>query len=306
MTTRGEVLGAITFVSSQSGRRFDEDDLQLAEDLARRAAVSLDTARLYKERANVAHTLQESLLPPHLPEIEGFDLAARYTAAGEGNEVGGDFYDVFAVGPREWGVVIGDVCGKGADAAALTALVRYTIRALATRDREPSEVLELVNDAILRQRSDNRFCTAAYARLSLDAEGGAAVTYANGGHPLPVVMRADGSAEPFGVPGTLLGVVRDPELIDQRLHIGPGDGLVLYTDGVTEAQAPDLLLEPRDVARMVDGCSSCDASETARRIEEAVLDEDRRSPQDDIAIVVVRALSVQEAPLGAEARFSAH
>jgi serine phosphatase RsbU (regulator of sigma subunit) len=203
-------------------------------------------------------------------------------------------------------MVIGDVCGKGADAAALTALVRYTIRALATRDREPSEVLELVNAAILRQRSDNRFCTAAYARLTLDPEGGADVTFANGGHPLPVVMRAGGSAEPVGLPGTLLGVVPDPGLVDQHLHIAPGEGLVLYTDGVTEAQAPDILLEPRDVARMVGEWRMCDASETARRIEQAVLHEDRRSTQDDIAILVVRALSARETALGAEARFSAH
>jgi PAS domain S-box-containing protein len=306
MTTRGRVLGAISFVNSASKQRFDADDLLLAEDLARRAALSVDTARLYSERTYIARALQESLLPPQLPEIEGFDIAARYTAAGEGNEVGGDFYDVFPVGPREWGVVIGDVCGKGADAAALTALVRYTIRAVATAEREPSEVLELVNEAILRQRSDNRFCTGSYARLALDEEGGATVTFANGGHPLPVVMRADGSSEPFGASGTLLGIVPDPELTDERLRLAPGDGIVFYTDGVTEAAAPDVLLEPRDVARMVDACPEGDSSDVARCIEEAVLDEGRPTPQDDIAILVVRALSAEEAPIGARARFSAH
>src|SRR3954447_12015806 len=127
MKKRGRILGAISLVATESGRRFDEDDLRLAEDLARRAAVAVETSRLYTERTNIARTLQESLLPPELPEIDGFDIAARYTAAGAGNEVGGDFYDVFEVGPAEWAVVIGDVCGKGAEAASLTALVPHQI-----------------------------------------------------------------------------------------------------------------------------------------------------------------------------------
>jgi serine phosphatase RsbU (regulator of sigma subunit) len=307
MRTRGRILGAITLVTGQ--RSFDADDLLLAEDLGRRAAVAVETSRLYTERATIARTLQESLLPPRLPEIEGFDIAARYRAAGAGNEVGGDFYDVFELAPSEWGVVIGDVCGKGADAASLTALVRYTIRALANPERTPSEVLALVNQAILRQRSDNRFCTVAMLRLTLNPGGGGArVTFSNGGHPLPLMMRADGTAEPFGLPGTLLGVVPDPDLSDHSFEIGQGEGLVLYTDGVTEAKAPTVLLEPPDLARLVEGCPLTGAAEMARCIEEAVLDKEQRTPQDDIAILVVRALSAEESVVargGATARFSA-
>ena len=121
------------FVSAESGRRFDDDDVLLAEDLARRAAVAVDNARLYSERAQIARTLQDSLLPPQLPTIPGVEVAARYVAAGEGIEVGGDFYDLFDLGTGDWSVVMGDVCGKGADAAALTALARYTLRATADR-----------------------------------------------------------------------------------------------------------------------------------------------------------------------------
>jgi serine phosphatase RsbU (regulator of sigma subunit) len=306
MRTRGRILGAITFATGQ--RRFGEEDLRLAEDLGRRAAVAVETSRLYTERATVARTLQESLLPPQLPEIDGFDLAARYTAAGAGSEVGGDFYDVFELGPSEWAVVIGDVCGKGADAASLTALVRYTIRALATPQREPSDVLALVNQAILRQRSDNRFCTVAMLRLSLNPDGGARVTFSNGGHPLPLLMRADGSAEPFGLPGTLLGVVPDPDLSHQAFEIAPGDSLVLYTDGVTEARAPTVLLEPPDLARLVERCPLNGAADMARCIEESVLDKEQTVPQDDIAILVVRALGAEETAVArgaAAARFSA-
>jgi hypothetical protein len=308
MRTHGRVVGAISFISTDPDRRFDEEDVSLAEDLGRRAAVAVETSRLYTERAAIARTLQESLLPPALPEIRGFDVAARYTAAGEGSEVGGDFYDVFEVAPSVWAAVIGDVCGKGADAAALTALVRYTIRALATGGRRPSEVLELVNEAIIRQRSDQRFCTVALAQLAVRDDGGAHVTFSNGGHPLPLVMRANGTAEPFGLPGTLLGVVPDPGLSDQHIELAPGDRLVLYTDGVTEARAPDVLLEPKDLARVAERCPPGDAAATAHCLERSVRAEEPGLPQDDIAILVVHALSRDETAAvqgGAADRFSA-
>ena len=308
MKTRGRILGAISLVATEAGRRFGEDDLRLAEDLARRAAIAVETSQLYTERATVARTLQQSLLPPQLPEIDGFDIAARYTAAGAGNQVGGDFYDLFEIGPSEWAVVIGDVCGKGAEAASLTALVRYTIRALATSDRDPSEVLEMVNDAILRQRADRRFCTVAVAKLGLAPDGGATVTFANGGHPLPLVLRADGTAASFGNPGTLLGVLPDPDFADETIEIGPGEGLVMYTDGVTEAKAPSVLLEPEDLARVVEKCPPEPAAELARCIEESMFEEDQGPPQDDIAILVLRALATGDPARsrdGAAARFSA-
>ena len=124
-----------------SGRRFDEQDLELAQELARRCATAIDNARLYRERAYIARTLQQSLLPVELPEIPGIETAARFRPTGEGNEVGGDFYDVFETGDRGWTVVMGDVCGKGPDAAAVTALARYTLRAAAMRERLPSRSL---------------------------------------------------------------------------------------------------------------------------------------------------------------------
>ena len=131
MISRDRMLGTITFVSAESGRRFTTDDVTLAEDLARRAAVASTTRACTQERAQIARTLQESLLPPQLPTIPGVEVAARYLAAGEGIDVGGDFYDLFDSGSGDWSIVMGDVCGKGADAAALTALARYTLRATA-------------------------------------------------------------------------------------------------------------------------------------------------------------------------------
>jgi PAS domain S-box-containing protein len=137
MTTRGRTLGALTFVTGRSGRRFDEQDAELAQELARRCATAIENARLYTDRSYIARTLQQSLLPVELPDIPGVEAAARFRPTGEGNEVGGDFYDMFETGNRGWAVVMGDVCGKGPDAAAVTALARYTLRAAAMRERSP-------------------------------------------------------------------------------------------------------------------------------------------------------------------------
>ena len=141
------------------------EDLSLAEDLARRAGQAIENARLYEERDHIAHTLQQSLLPPELPDISGVELAARYLPAGEGNEVGGDFYDVFETGSGSWGVAIGDVCGKGAVAAAVMGLARYTLRAAAMREDRPSRILQTLNEAVMRQTTDGRFITVCYARV---------------------------------------------------------------------------------------------------------------------------------------------
>ena len=217
MTTRGRTLGALTWVNGRSGRRFDEQDVELAQELARRCATAIDNARLYSDRAYIARTLQQSLLPVELPDIPGIETAARFRPTGEGNEVGGDFYDVFETGNRGWTVVMGDVCGKGPDAAAVTALARYTLRAAAMREKLPSRSLCLLNEALLRQRDDRRFCTVAYAYLE-KLDRGARAGISTGGHPLPLVLRADGSVEPVGAPGTLLGIVPDPNLEDHTGH----------------------------------------------------------------------------------------
>ncbi len=289
MISRSRMLGTITFVSSESGRQFTEDDVRFAEDVARRAGIAVDNARLYSERAQIARTLQESLLPPRLPTIPHFEVAARYLAAGEGIEVGGDFYDLFDADNGDWSIVMGDVCGKGADAAALTALARYTLRATARDDAAPSAVLQTLNDAVLRQRGDGRFITVAYGRLTPpNGEGAALLTLATGGHPAPILLRRDGRAKPVGRPGTLLGVVTDPTLSDQTVELRPGDTLFLYTDGVTEAYAPDHLLEVEDVARIVEDCAGLDAADLVKCVEDRVRALGSGPPGDDIAMLALR------------------
>jgi serine phosphatase RsbU (regulator of sigma subunit) len=200
-------------------------------------SVAVENAQRYARERVIAQTLQGSLLPPSLPEIPGLELAARFNAAGDGIEVGGDFYDVFRAGEDEWCMVIGDVCGKGPEAAALTALTRYTIRAGALHERHPSRVLGLLNEAMLEQRHDGRFATVLYLRLIVGPGGRVRVVAASGGHPLPLLLRADGRVDAVGAGGTLLGVIENPVLPDAEVVLDPGDTLVLYTDGVIEVRS---------------------------------------------------------------------
>lgn len=287
LVAAGRSLGAITLVSAESGRRYGPSDLTFAEDLARRAGLAVQNARLFKERDEIARKLQESLLPPQLPLISGFELASRYRPAGEGSEVGGDFFDVFATGDGGWTLVIGDVCGKGPDAAAVTGLARYTLRATAMQERKPSRILETLNEAILQQRSDHMFCTVSYVRLKA-GRGKVRLTVCCGGHPQPLVLRADGRVEPAGVPGTLLGVFPDPELTDKAVDLDRGDALVLYTDGVVEEHVPGAVFGKERLISLLESCAGLNAASIVESIERAVMGFQPGPPRDDIALLVLR------------------
>ena len=287
MIARGRVLGAISLVSGDDSSRLDEADLLLVEELAGRCAMALDNARLFRERSRIARTLQESLLPPMLPEMPGVDVSARFRAAGEGLEVGGDFYDLFETGDSDWAIAIGDVCGKGSEAAAITALARYTVRAAAMRQDGPSQILGLLNEALLRQRTDKRFCTVLYGRLARNGDGHW-FEFASGGHPLPLLLRASEGGCEVGEPGTLLGIVPDPRLSDDRVLLCPGDALVLYTDGVTDAGAPARTWTPAELAAAVGSPAGIDADAIAERMMGAALSGAAGEPRDDIAILVLK------------------
>jgi PAS domain S-box-containing protein len=304
LIARGRTLGAISLVSAESGQGYGPAELELAEELARRAALAVDNARLYRGRIQVARTLQEGLLPARLPKVPGVEVGLRYLSAGE-VDVGGDFYDLFDTrmadrsGPSEpyssWGVVIGDVSGKGAEAAAVLALARYTIRTVATRESHPSAVLDGLNEAMLRQRREHdnyKFCTVAYASLETnegDTEHGAKVTVCCGGHSPPFLLKADGSIYKIGQPGRVLGVFDDANLTEQEAHLAPGDALVLYTDGVVEARSPEgFFFGEERLMTILRSSVALDASTMASRIEGAVLNFQEQNPRDDIAILVLR------------------
>jgi serine phosphatase RsbU (regulator of sigma subunit) len=284
LRARGRTFGAMALVSSSSERRFDENDLALAENLASRCALAADNARLFGEREYIARALQRSLLPPRLPEIPGVELAARYRPASA--DVGGDFYDVFPTADGNWGVAIGDVSGKGPDAAAVTALARHTLHVAAAYERHPSRVLATLNDALLED-SPRPLLTAAYARLSPSLP--ATIEVASGGHPLPLIVRRSGGVEQAGKPGTLLGFAAVPELADREYALEPGDAVVLYTDGVVESRPISGALGTHGLTSLLAQCSGWGAEEIADAIEEAVEERSERQ-SDDVAVLVVRVL----------------
>ena len=286
LLAKGGAVGALE-LSFDEPRALTPDEVAFMLALARQCAQAIDRARLYEEQTHVAHTLQKSLLPPSFPEIPGLEIAARYRPAGHGIEVGGDFYDFFEAKDGAWAVVIGDVCGKGPEAAVLTALARYTVRAAAMHEDRPSRILEQLNEAVLRQVTDNRFCTVCYVRLR-PHEAGARLTVCAGGHPLPLVLRANGVLETVGRPGRLLGVFPEVDLTDDVADMGPGDALVLYTDGVTEEVRNGDHFGGERLEAAVRAGTGRDAMGIVEAVEEAVVEFRPDTPSDDMAILVVR------------------
>ncbi len=251
------------------------------------AAVITERQRIESRLEEIADTLQRSLLPSHLPEIPGIEVALDFRPAGERHLVGGDFYDVFATEGRGWAVVVGDVLGKGATAAATTALARYTLRAAAVHEPRPSEILSELNRAILRQ-SPEQSCTVAYSRLEPNGARGARVMLATGGHPFPLVLRADGEVEQLGAPAPMLGIELDPSFADESAELGPGDALVLYTDGLTDAYAPRRFVSPNELHAALRSCAGRSAAGIVRGVQEATLEPGTGEPRDDILLLVVR------------------
>lgn len=284
MVARGRTLGAISFLHIGNDAPYGRGVLDVLADLSDRAALAFDNARLYAERSYVAQTLRRSLMPSSLPVIPGLELASFFRPLGAGSEVGGDFYDVFGDEHSCW-LVVGDVCGKGAEAAALTGFLRHTIVAYARDAVSPGGVLSQVNRVMLDQDFEGRFATAILVNLRFSGEQ-VAVTLASAGHPAALLTRAGGATTQLGEPGALLGVFADAKITEASTVLGPGDSLALYTDGLLEAHAPEQTVTPE---QMIERLRSC-APEAAREAIEALLglvelDEDLR---DDIAILSAR------------------
>ncbi len=298
LEARGRVLGALTLVSAGSGRHFGPTELALAEEFGRRAALAIDNARLYSERDHVARALQSSLLPPSLPAIPGARLAARYQAAGEGNEVGGDFYHVFQVDERAWWFAIGDVSGKGPEAAAIAGLARHTLRALALQERSPRRLLTTLHETLLISEGHGEFCTVCCALLQPEPDG-ARLSIACGGHPPPILRRHDGTVEVTSATGPLLGMPVSLDFVEQTVELAPGDLFVLYTDGVTEAHHRKQPMFGLD--RLVDVIrrAPADVDRVADDILAAVTAYGPAEPRDDVAVVVGR---IEPTPEGGAAR----
>ncbi len=234
----------------------------------------------------VAHTLERSLLPDALPAVAGLQLASVYRPATEDSEAGGDFYDVFLRPSGCW-LIVGDVCGKDAEAAALTAMVRHSIRALAFRESSPAQVLRTVNEVMLSHDLEARFATAIVARIELSSRP-ARLTVASAGHPPPVLLGPGGQAYCPQVAGTFLGVLAQPTLDDVEVLLPVGGTLVLYTDGLCDAGAPLRTVSPAELCQELANYADSSPPQLARRLEELAISRGEGRLRDDIAILAAR------------------
>jgi serine phosphatase RsbU (regulator of sigma subunit) len=278
-------------------REFTARDDTVLTQLAQLASVAISNAQLYERERTIAQTLQRSLRPGALPDVPGLAAAVRFRPAGEGVEVGGDFYDLYDAGDGRWAALIGDVQGKGPDAAAVTALARHTLRAGAVYEQHPSGVLELLHKALREQRSDGRFCTVAHAHLRIDRDR-LHVELACGGHPLPLVVHPSGRVEPVGRLGTLLGTEIEPQLYDVSVELESGAVLLLYTDGVTEVRRRrcEVFGLPQ-LTELLSSCGGLPPDAVADRVEAAVLAASEGRLRDDMAILTLGATPGGDAPI---------
>ena len=284
LVARGVRLGTLA-VGRHQKHRHDADEVAVLEDVARRAALAIDNARIHDERRKVARTLQASLLPPALPHVDGVGFAAEYVPTG--SEVGGDFYDVVPAGDNRWLVVVGDVSGKGVQAATVTGLVRDVIRILVDDGKPMTEILSRVNRTLV-QRGGGRYCTLAMAMVDRQAEGTLRVFLHLAGHDRPVLVRADGKASFVGEGGTALGLLETISSPDVEVRLQPGDSLIFYTDGVTERRRGRELF---GTARLRDAASPLagyPADVMAARLRSTTINFSVEEPRDDIAILVLR------------------
>jgi hypothetical protein len=286
LRAQGRDLGSLEVVDRPE-REFTPRDDAILTQLGQLAAGAIANARLYGRERTIARTLQRSLRPGELPQVPGLAAAVRFNAAGEGVELGGDFYDLFRGRDGGWAALIGDIQGKGPEAAAVTALARHTLRAAAAYEHRPSGVLTLLHRELREQVADGRFCTVAYAYMQV-VPGHVRLELACGGHPLPLIVHKDGSVEEVGRLGTLLGSDAEPLLADVVVELERGDVLVFYTDGVTEVRRQRReVFGTEQLIELLRGCGGLSPDEVAERVERAVMHASMGRLRDDMAVLTL-------------------
>jgi len=278
--------GALTLARTAGEGRFEIADLALAEDLGQHLGVAIRVDRMFRHRAAAAEALQSSLLPARLPEVPGLDLFAAYQPASEGLDVSGDFYDVFPV-QDGWAITVGDVCGKGQEAAAMTAAARHAIRVLAHWNPDPVDVLARVNEVMLAGDYEDRFVTAKLAYLRWDGTR-LHVRLASAGHPGPALVRPDGRVDVLNGGGLPLGLFPDADPQAEELELGEDDLLFFYSDGVTDARSPDMRYFEDSLADELAGLAGRSAAETARMVQGLVGSFSQDELRDDMTILVAK------------------
>ncbi|MGP3961369.1 PP2C family protein-serine/threonine phosphatase [Nonomuraea sp. 3N208] len=286
LTARGRGLGMMCL-----GRpdRFRDEVIQFADDIGRRAALATDNARLYAQQAAANRALQRSLLPPNEPDVPGLDYGVIYEPAGEANEVGGDFYDLFKAGDDSWRFAIGDVCGTGPEAAAVTGLARHTLRLLAREGYGVAAVLGRLNQAILEEGERARFLTLLHGDIT-PVQTGLEIRLVSAGHPEALRLKPNGKVEAVTTPQSLLGVFHEVVFEADTVHLDHGDVLLAVTDGVTERRSGGRLLDDDGgLAKLLAECAGLSARAVAERIRRGAAEFASEPSADDLAIVVLRA-----------------
>ncbi|SBT50623.1 SpoIIE family protein phosphatase [Micromonospora auratinigra] len=286
LVARGQRLGTLA-VGRHQRHRHDADEVSVLEDVARRAALAIENARIHAERRRVAQTLQKSLLPPVLPVVEGIGFAAEYVPTGDDAEVGGDFYDVVPLPDGRWLVVVGDVSGKGVQAAAVTGLVRDVIRVLVGDGKPLPEVLGRLNETLV-ERGGGRYCTLALAAVGPGEGQFLDVSLHLAGHDRPVLLRGAGGASFVGTGGTALGLLDSIATPTAELALGPGDALIFYTDGVTERRRGRELFGTERLRESAVPLAGYSADVVAARLRATTIGFSVEPPRDDIAVLVLR------------------
>jgi serine phosphatase RsbU (regulator of sigma subunit) len=301
MRSAERVHGVISLVTSDSLRELQAGDLAFVEDLALRAGAAVENARLYSERARTAQTLQDSLLPARLPDLARLRAASSYRAGSTHSTVGGDFYDLFEVGSSVM-VLLGDVTGKGVDAAAMTALVRHTAKTAARFDSRPSEVMRVVDEVLREQRSSSPVTLVCARLVDTERGAGASVELASGGHPLPLLVDREGSVRSVGREGLVLGAVDGGSWSDHRFVLGAGETLLFYTDGATDAPGEVERFGDDRLGRAAAGCGDPDA--LVARIDREIERFQGDREGDDRALLAIQyaASAVAATPSGGGAR----
>ena len=282
----GQALGALG-LSYGGPHTFSAGERGFLLALGRQCAQALERARLYEERAYVAQTLQRGLLPERLSDVPGIDVAVRYHSISDGGEVGGDFYDLFDVADDRWVLAIGDVCGKGTAAAVLTGLARHTIRAIAMREESPEDVLGFLNEAMRRQLGGGSYCTVGCALLTALPDGRFHACLASGGHTYPLLLRPGEPVREIEVPGTLLGFVAGLQLEPVAFDLEPGDTIVFYTDGITDARGDGERFGEERLRVTLEGARNGTAEEIAETVDDTIRRHQPDRPKDDRAIMVL-------------------
>ncbi len=291
-----EPAGALILARRGEQAAFSPEDEMLARIFAARAGAAISAAGLYREQVDTTAVLQADLLPPELPQPDGIELVGSYQAARDALQIGGDFYDVF--GPTEQSpdtvIALGDVCGKGPEAAVLTGKVRQTLRALRLVDASPVDMLQVLNQALLQSSRQHRFVTMVVGAVRRADHGRVRLTLATGGHPPPLVLRADGTVEEVPISGTLIGAVPHTVVVPADVELAPGELCLLYSDGLTEARGGPAGTEQWGEERLRDALADCQGMPGAaavERIRQLVSDWVHGGTRDDIAMLAVRAPS---------------